>query len=85
MKDIGGVGFVDSYVYLGIKMSLNRGKMIADAKSRVRGNVGILKSRIKVSDPRIRETIFTSYIRSLIIYQFLGLYITGVITGPQID
>lgn len=59
--------------------------MVRDAKKQIRKNINQLRYLIKTKDTKVYHSLFTAFVRSLIIYHFTPLLAAGIIDVSDIE
>lgn len=75
---------MDKVKYLGMTLELSRPKILKAIQSTIKSKLGSFKARIQLKDPKLKDAIFTSYLRSLIIYHFTPLVAVGLVLPADI-
>lgn len=82
--EVAGVRRVDETKYLGVRVSLNKGAIKEKAKSQVMRNVASLKSRLRLLNNECINSVYTSYIRSLLVYYITPMVATAIMKKEEI-
>ena len=68
IDEIRGIRRASKVKYLGIMISTDLSQIVKDAKSSVRRNVAVIRSRLRTLSIESKEQVMLSFVRSLLIY-----------------
>ena len=84
-QELCGIKISSKVKYLGLTLSLNKQEIVKDAKNQIKRYLNGIRNKLWKCKEDVKELLFTSYIRSLIVYYMTSLKAAGMISLDKIS
>ena len=85
VNEVGGILRRTEYKYLGITVNAEKKVLLRNCKSKVMQSLNAFRTRVKVNNRELQNMMFSSFVKSQLIYNFSSLYCAGLVSLGEVE